>query len=127
MQVSNGQQVVTTDAKGRYEVPVKDNTNVFVTQPAGYQVPVDEDNVAQFSYTHLPEGSPELRYGGIAPTGALPDAVNFPLAKSKATQSPDQSCVIGGDIHNFQRYPVGLPDGRVIGVIQVEEAGELFR
>jgi hypothetical protein len=42
---------------------------VFVTQPRGYQVPVDQDNVAQFSYHHLPEGSPELKFGGIDSTG----------------------------------------------------------
>ncbi|GAA2005138.1 calcineurin-like phosphoesterase family protein [Brevibacterium samyangense] len=57
--VSNGRDVVTTDGDGAYELPAYENMSVFVTQPAGYQVPVDESNVAQFSYTHLPEGSPD--------------------------------------------------------------------
>lgn len=104
--VSNGQDVVTTDAKGGYELPARDNMNVFVTQPAGYQVPVDDDNVAQFSYVHLPEGSPELKYGGIEPTGDLPDAVNFPLAKSTATKKPQQNCLIGGDIQTYNQKEV---------------------
>ena len=65
--VSNGRDVVTTDGQGRYDLPAFDNMTVFVTQPRGYQVPVDEDNIAQFFYHHLPEGSPELKYGGIAP------------------------------------------------------------
>ncbi|GAA4286880.1 calcineurin-like phosphoesterase family protein [Georgenia daeguensis] len=99
--VTNGRDVTTTDGQGRYELPAFDNMTVSVTQPRGYQVPVDEDNVAQFFYHHLPEGSPALRYGGIAPTGPLPDAVNFPLAQSALTQSPDQSCVIGGDIQTY--------------------------
>lgn len=106
VQVSNGRQVVTTDAKGRYEVPVDDNTNVFVTQPAGYEVPVDEDNIAQFSYVHLPEGSPELRYGGIEPTGPTPDAVNFPLARSTATKKSQQNCIMGGDIQTYNQTQV---------------------
>ena len=55
--VSNGRDVTTTDSHGRYELPAFDNMTVFVTQPRGYQVPVDEDNVAQFFYHHLPEGS----------------------------------------------------------------------
>lgn len=99
--VSNGREVVTTDAKGRYELPVDDNTNVFVTQPAGYQVPVDEDNVAQFSYVHMPEGSPDLEYGGVEPTGPTPDAVNFPLSRSSETKKPQQDCVMAGDIQTY--------------------------
>jgi calcineurin-like phosphoesterase family protein len=104
--VSNGRDVTTTDSQGRYELPAFDNMTVFVTQPRGYQVPVDEDNVAQFFYHHLPKGSPELRHGGIAPTGALPDAVNFPLAQSNLTQSPEQHCVIGGDIQTYTQDEV---------------------
>lgn len=104
--VSNGRDVTTTDSQGRYELPAFDNMTVFVTQPRGYQVPVDADNVAQFFYHHLPEGSPELKYGGIAPTGALPDAVNFPLAKSNLTQSPEQHCVIGGDVQTYDQDEV---------------------
>jgi hypothetical protein len=99
--VSNGRDVVTTDSQGRYELPAFENMTVFATQPRGYQVPVDENNVAQFYYHHLPEGSPELEHGGIAPTGPLPDAVNFPLAKSSLTQSPEQHCLIGGDIQTY--------------------------
>ena len=104
--VSNGREVVTTGAKGRYELPAYDNMNVFVTQPAGYQVPVDEDNVPQFSYIHLPQGSPDLRYGGIAPTGELPDEVNFPLSRSTDTRSPHQNCIIGGDVQTYDQEEV---------------------
>lgn len=106
VQVSNGREVVTTDGQGRYELPVEDNMTVFVTQPRGYQVPVDEDNVAQFSYNHLPEGSPELEFGGIDPTGAVPAALNFPLSKSGLTQHPEQHCLIGGDVQTYTEEQV---------------------
>ncbi|WIM67467.1 calcineurin-like phosphoesterase family protein [Corynebacterium breve] len=99
--VSNGKEIVTTDAEGRYEITVEPNTTVFITQPAGYQVPVDENNIAQFFYNHSPEGSPDLKYGGIAPTGPLPEMVNFPLAASEATAAQDQRCIIGGDIQPY--------------------------
>ena len=105
--VSNGREVVTTDRRGRYTLPAYDNMNVFVTQPAGWTVPVDGDNVPQFSYVHLPEGSPRLKYGGIAPTGPLPRAVNFPLARSRATASPKQDCVMAGDIQPYDVEEVG--------------------
>ncbi|HET7415566.1 MAG TPA: metallophosphoesterase N-terminal domain-containing protein, partial [Arthrobacter sp.] len=105
--VSNGREVTTTDSHGNYELPAFENMTVFVTQPRGYQVPVDGDNVAQFSYNHLPEGSPDLRYGGIAPTGPLPDQVNFPLAQSGETQSPEQHCAILGDVQTYNQAQVG--------------------
>ncbi|MGP3929095.1 calcineurin-like phosphoesterase C-terminal domain-containing protein [Nonomuraea sp. KM88] len=105
--VSNGRDVVTTDSRGRYRLPVYDNMTVFITQPAGYQVPVDASNVAQFHYNHLPEGSPELRYGGIAPTGALPNAVNFPVVRSTRTKTREQHCVIAGDLQPYNKTEIG--------------------
>lgn len=106
VEVSNGREIVTTDRQGRYEISVRDGETVFLTQPAGYQVPVDEDNVAQFFYTNMPAGSPELRYGGIDPTGPLPDAVDFPLARTTDTLSRDQRCLIGGDIQTYTQEEV---------------------
>ncbi|SDI29346.1 calcineurin-like phosphoesterase C-terminal domain-containing protein [Nonomuraea jiangxiensis] len=113
--VSNGRDVVTTDSRGRYRLPVYDNMTVFVTQPSGYQVPVDESNVAQFHYNHLPEGSPALRYGGIAPTGPLPAAVNFPLVRSHLTKSSEQHCVIAGDLQTYDKEEVEYARKGAIG------------
>ncbi|WP_199222445.1 calcineurin-like phosphoesterase C-terminal domain-containing protein [Corynebacterium yudongzhengii] len=105
--VSNGADIVTTDDEGRYEIPVDDNTTVFITQPSGYQVPVDEHNVAQFYYNHVPEGSPELRYGGLEATGPTPEAVNFPLTVSEQAAAPEQNCIIGGDVQTYDQDEVG--------------------
>lgn len=105
--VTNGRDVVTTDKNGEYSLPAFDNMTVSVTQPAGFQVPVDDDNIAQFSYNHLPEGSPQLKYGGIEPTGRLPEAVNFPLVKEQATKRANQDCVIAGDLQTYDKEEVG--------------------
>ncbi|WP_193312975.1 calcineurin-like phosphoesterase C-terminal domain-containing protein [Georgenia subflava] len=78
--VSNGFDVVTTDADGAYTLPVDDETIIFVSKPNGYMVPVNEVQLPQFYYLHYPNGTPhELRYGGIAPTGPLPESVDFAL------------------------------------------------
>src|SRR5690606_3298795 len=77
--VSNGIQVVQTDAKGRYELPIGDDQIIFVIKPSGYAVPVDENNLPPFYYMHKPAGSPELKYAGVEPTGALPNSVDFAL------------------------------------------------
>ncbi len=95
--VSNGLEVVVTDAAGRYELPVRENMVVFVTKPSGYAFPLSEYNTPLFYYLHRPGGSPEAiqEYPGIAPTGSLPQEVNFPLYRVE--EDEDFSVVVLGD------------------------------
>ncbi len=79
MLVSNGELITQTDADGRYRLPVDDGTVLFVIKPRDWMTPVSDHQIPQFHYVHRPEGSPELRYGGIAPTGPLPDSIDFAL------------------------------------------------
>jgi hypothetical protein len=83
--VSNGREVERTAADGSYRLPVTSGTILFLTKPAGFQVPLDDDNLPQFFYRHDPDGTPAelgLRYGGIEPSGRLPDSIDFPLRRS---------------------------------------------
>ncbi len=93
--VSNGREVVLTDATGRYELPVRDDMTIFVTKPHDWAVPLDENNIPQMAYHHKPAGSPPLRFGGLPPTGPLPAAINFPMVPVRPTT--DFSCVVMGD------------------------------
>lgn len=77
--VSNGREVVRTDKQGRYRLPIDDDTILFVVKPRGWQVPLNENNLPQHYYIHKPQGSPRLRYPGVAPTGELPASVDFAL------------------------------------------------
>jgi len=81
--VSNGRDVVTTDADGRWSVAVQPGDAVFVVKPAGYMTPVDPaTQLPQYSYLYVPEGTPaalQLRFAGIPPTGPLPESIDFPL------------------------------------------------
>lgn len=81
--VSNGREVVKTDKKGRYKLPIEDGMVVFVVKPSGWSVPVNSEGLPQFHYVHRPNGSPKLRYAGIAPTGNLPASVDFALTPAK--------------------------------------------
>lgn len=84
VRVSDGLQVVRTDADGRYAMEIGDEAVVFVTKPAGYVTPVDQRMLPRFYYIHQPAGSPAgLRYPGVAPTGPLPEAIDFPLRRSE--------------------------------------------
>jgi hypothetical protein len=79
IRVSNGREIVRTDGEGRYRLPIGEDTILFVIKPRGWRTPVSEDQLPQFYYIHKPNGSPALRYAGVAPTGPLPDSVDFPL------------------------------------------------
>ncbi|MCY4420541.1 MAG: calcineurin-like phosphoesterase family protein [Gammaproteobacteria bacterium] len=103
--VSNGREVVTTRADGGYELPAYDDMNLFITKPAGYVTPVNDEMVPQFSYIHKIAGSPDLRFGGIAPTGPLPQAVNFPLIKDSVRDR--FSCLVFGDTQAYTHAELG--------------------
>ncbi len=83
--VSNGSDVVKTDANGSYSLPLEDEAAIFVIQLSGFTVPVDPiTNLPRFSYLHQPEGSPsnlKLRFRGVNPSGPLPASVDFPLIR----------------------------------------------
>ena len=82
VRVSNGQDIVQTDANGQYSLTVGEDTVLFVIKPRGFMTPVDENRLPQFYYIHKPHGSPEgLKYAGIAPTGPLPESIDFPLTE----------------------------------------------
>jgi hypothetical protein len=81
VKVSNGEQVVITDAAGRYALPVDDDTILFVIKPPDWMTPVNELNLPRFFYVHKPAGSPDADFvfKGVAPTGPVPASVDFPL------------------------------------------------
>lgn len=92
--VSNGVAVVKTDARGRYRLPVEDDTHIFVIKPRGYDTARDPQiKLARFYYHHRPDGTPDdgWRFNGVGPTGVLPEAIDFPLYPR---QEPDAFNVV---------------------------------
>lgn len=79
IKVSNGREIAATDGDGRYELPIDDDTILFVIKPRGWMTPLTEENLPKFYYVHKPAGSPDLQFPGVAPTGPLPESVDFPL------------------------------------------------
>jgi hypothetical protein len=77
--VSNGTEVVLTNAEGAYQLPLDDDRIIFVIKPAGYRLPTDSFNLPQAYYIHKPQGAPESFYPGVKPTGKIPASVNFAL------------------------------------------------
>ncbi|MGC4032399.1 MAG: calcineurin-like phosphoesterase C-terminal domain-containing protein [Tepidisphaeraceae bacterium] len=105
--VSNGRDVVRTDAAGKYALPVKDGDVIFVIKPAGWMTPLNEYNLPTFYYFHRPAGSPQWKpknwqdldpiwfYKGSKPTGPLPASIDFPLRRRE--ELDEFKVVIFGD------------------------------
>lgn len=93
--VSNGVQVVLTNAKGEYVLPIGDDNIIFVITPSGYAVPKNQNNLPQFYYIHNPNGAPNLAHKGVAPTGKIPKSVDFGLLPAK--EDNDFKIIVFGD------------------------------
>ena len=106
--VSNGREVVLSDGKGNYKLPIEEEMIVSIRKPAGYKLPLNENNLPQyFYYIHQPDGSPALKYPGLEPTGALPQKVNFGLVPSEKKESFTAKCRTMGP--SISRPPTSRP------------------
>src|SRR5687768_16867451 len=82
--VSNGLDVVLSDERGRYALPIGKDDIIFAIKPSGYQFSLSKENLPQSYYIHKPSGSPKsFKFKGVAPTGNLPKSIDFALHKQK--------------------------------------------
>lgn len=79
--VSNGREVVLTDARGNWELPGTNAREVFVIKPANYATPVNENFIPQHYLINDDE--------------KFPAAINFPLLPS--SENPRFSALFFGD------------------------------
>lgn len=122
--VSNGLEVVATDAAGGYTIDVRDDMDLSVVQPSGWRVPVDDRNVPQFFHIHKPGGSPEgLRYGGLDDTGPMPARINFPLRRL-ADHGDDFRCAVIGDSQTYAGDEIGYLRDSVVTDLLAMDLGE---
>ena len=83
IRVSNQREIVFTDGEGNWELPAGEDTIFFVIKPSGWTSPLSQNNLPQFYYLHKPAGSPKTKYPGVAPTGDLPESIDFPLRRQE--------------------------------------------
>lgn len=78
--VSNGSDVVLTDASGAYQLQIQaTDGQLFVIKPSAYNYPVNKNNLPQFFYLHKPNGAPKMKFETLHETGPLPESVDFGL------------------------------------------------
>ncbi len=130
--VTNGVEVVLTDKKGKYQLPLGDDTIISVIKPSQYAVARNKNNLPQFFYVHKSEGSPNLKFKGVEATGKLPKSVDFPLTPSE--EKDTFTALVFGDpqpytqeevdyfakgivneVANINNVPFGLSLGDLVG------------
>ena len=109
--VSNGRDVVKTDADGRWRLPIAHGDSVFVVKPPNWSTPLGPHSLPRFSYLHQPLGSPTShRYAGVTATGPLPEfdrlCAHAPTGKRPLPSRPAQRHAAG------ERGGTGLPARR---------------
>lgn len=119
--VTNGRgTVAVTDGKGYYELPVGNDNIVAVIKPAHYALPLDRFNRPQYYYIHKPYGSPEgLAYKGVAPTGALPRSIDFPLVPSPEPE--EFKAVVLGDPQIINMITLDYFDRKIVSDLKKEK------
>ena len=93
--VSNGLDIVLTGADGAYALELDGDGEIFLIKPAGWMTPLTEDLLPTFHYVHRPNGSGDLKYPGFAPTGPLPESIDFPLRRNEEPATFD--AILFGD------------------------------
>jgi hypothetical protein len=89
--VSNGREIVLTDNNGFYQLPLRDNSPIFVIKPRNWMVPVDDNNIPRFYHIHSEHGISGTRFEGLPPSGPIPESLNFPLYPA---EEPDKFKVL---------------------------------
>jgi hypothetical protein len=84
--VSNGRDIVHSDASGHYALPMAAGQTIFVVKPEGWQAPDGADGLPMFWQQQPLQRASGLRHGGIA-AGPLRSRVDFPLQAAKAADA----------------------------------------
>ena len=100
-------------------MPLVEGDCVFVIKPPNWSVPLGPGGLPQFSYLHQPIGSPKAvpyRHAGVAPTGDLPNSIDFALRRQE--ESKDFDALLLADTQPANDRELGyLRDDIVAGLL----------
>jgi hypothetical protein len=99
VKVSNGRELAITDAKGGYTLP-------------RYATATGANGLPLFWHHVFPQGSPKLRYGGIAATGSA-ESYDFALRREKKAKG-DLDVLVFGDPQPKSRTDVGYYERDIV-------------
>ncbi len=123
VKVSDGVDIVTTDARGHYALPVVDGRSSFVIKPARYEVPMRGNGLPDYWRNLQQLAGPTLKYGGIPV--AFPGCRDFALLA--AHPSPDRQTrldvLVFADPQPKSMVDVGYYGRDIVQSVSDESAG----
>lgn len=105
VQVSNGVEIVSSDAKGRYLLSATPGQIIFVIKPAAYGVGKLENGMPAFWHKYQPVSGPALKYGGLS--AGLPASFDFALHATNQSRSESTRVLVFADPQPKQMTDVG--------------------
>lgn len=112
IKVSNGRELVITDDKGRYALPAVQGTTLFVIKPSSHAIATGSNGLPAFWHHVFPQGSPSLRYGGIAATPTI-TSHDFPLRRQRMPKG-DLRMLVFSDPQPKTRTDVGYYERDIV-------------
>lgn len=122
--VSNQLDVVLTDSNGAYDIELPEEGVIFISKPKGYRFRLDDQFLPQFYRVHRPDGSPDLEFAGIPPTGPLPDELNFGLLRGSGQSTIDSIAI--GDPQPRDHVELGYFRDTVVNEISRKDTDYIF-
>ncbi|NLR91899.1 calcineurin-like phosphoesterase C-terminal domain-containing protein [Flammeovirga agarivorans] len=104
--VSNGRDVVVTDEKGFYQLPLQPQQTIFISKPSGYSLRTNDYNTMSDFLHYYPNPTASSYGPTIQQNKEVPEYLNFPLAK--VDESSPFTIAMIGDIQARYQYQVNF-------------------
>lgn len=95
IRVSDGVDLVVSDAHGSYHLPAIDGRTSFVIKPPAYRVGRRDNGLPDFSFNVQREPGPRLKYGGIP--ASFPSCRDYGLIPQQARTRPQLDVLVFAD------------------------------
>ena len=127
VQVSNGETIVRTAADGSYALRVREGQTVFVIKPDEYRFPVAANGMPGFWRHYAPQGSPRLKYDGIAATGGTTRNWDFALEPATGVDAAREGfeMLVFTDSQTASRQDIAYYQGAIVEPIIGKHAARL--
>ncbi|WP_115561913.1 calcineurin-like phosphoesterase C-terminal domain-containing protein [Xanthomonas arboricola] len=123
--VSNGTQIVRTDAQGRYRLPVREGQTVFVIKPGDRGFVPAADGLPGFWRHYAPRGSINRKYRGIAATGRKTHDWDFALTPRTQAAGSGFDMLVFADSQTANLTDVGYYQRDIVAPLVGKTAARL--
>ncbi len=114
VRVSNGRDIVRTAGDGSFRLPVRPGDTVFVIKPEDYRFVKAADGLPAFWHHYHPEGSPPLKYKGIAATHTPLNRYDFALQPDRRATGDGFQMLVFTDPQTATARDVGYYEQSIV-------------